>query len=263
MRRPILLPIAVAFSTIGCARTAEVFQKDSPLASELKLLERQVGSLKTAITDAKRGVFFSTGDIAVGVSESVVRSTLAQAFPIERPVGREFKARIERASVSFQAMQGAVRLEGRVWALAAPDTYADLILLGGIRDVVVDPRSGVLRAEIVLDGWDVQSAAAVGMEFSWTKDLVKALGERGLAALRDLVPPLRIPVGIERGIDLKGISEGPVRIPSGHLPIDARVSRVLPLSGRLWVMISTSTSGWQRAESKPAHEPSPRRAPGR
>jgi hypothetical protein len=263
MRPPILLPIAVALSTLGCAKTAEIFQKDSPLASELKLLERQVGSLKTAIADAKRGVLFSQNDIAIGVSESVIQSTLSQAFPIERPVGRDFKARIERASVSFQSMQGAIRLEGRVWALASPDTYAELILMGGIQDVVVDPRNGVLRAEIVLDGWDVQRAAAVGMEFTWTKDLVKALGDRGLSALRDLVPAVRIPVAIERGIVLKGVSEGPVRIPSGHLPIDARVERVLPLSGRLWVMVATSTSGWERTPSRPRREESSRKAPGR
>ena len=230
----------------GCRKQADLLQPDSPLASEEKLLERQVASLKAAIVDAKKGELFPSGDIAVGVSEGVVQSTVSQALPIERPVGTEFKARIDRATVSFQSMQGAVKLEGRVWALADPGTYADLILLGGIREVEIDKDTGILRAEIVLDGWDVQRASAVGLEFEWTRDLVKLLGDRGLATLRGLVPPLRIPVGLERGIDLPGLSSGPVSIPAGRLPLDARVSRVLPLSGRLWVMIGVTSEGWQK-----------------
>jgi hypothetical protein len=246
MRPPILLPILVALSIAGCGRAPEMVQPDSPLDSELKLLERQVASLKAAIKDARGGGLFSPGDIAIGVSQGVVQSTVSQALPIQKPIGTEFMARIDRATVLFASMQGSVTLEGRVWALAQPETYADLVLLGGIQEVNIDRRTGVLEAEIVLDGWDVKRAAAAGMEFEWTKSLVQMLGDRGLAALRDLAPPVRIPVGIEQGIDLPGVSGGPVTIPSGRLPLDAKVSRVLPLSGRLWAMLSVSTSGWER-----------------
>ena len=44
----------------------------------------------------------------------------------------------------------------------------------------------------------------------WIKDLVRLLGDRGLASLRDLVPAIRIPVGIEKGLDLPGTSGGAV-----------------------------------------------------
>ncbi|MBK5255758.1 MAG: hypothetical protein JJE39_06980 [Vicinamibacteria bacterium] len=125
MRSAILLLIAAAFSVFGCASKPEPVAADSPLASELKLLERQVSSLKEVIADAKRGELFPSGDIAVGVSEEAVQATLAQALPIERPVTQEFQARIERATVSFRSMQGSVTLEGRIWALAEPGTYAD------------------------------------------------------------------------------------------------------------------------------------------
>jgi hypothetical protein len=146
-------------------------------------------------------------------------------------------------------MQGSVRLEGRVWALSDPGTWADLALLGGIHDVEVDESSGILTASIVLDGYDVQRASAVGAEMDWIKDLVRLLGDRGLASLRDLVPAIRIPVGIEKGIDLPGVSGGAVTIPAGRLPLEARVSRVLPLSGRLWAMIHVTTTGWVRASA--------------
>ena len=249
MRWPILPLFLVVLAIAGCGGKAEVVEPDSPQASELKLLERQVASLRTAIVDEKKGELFATGDLAVSVSEEAVQKAVSLALPIEKPVGAEFRARIDRALVSFRSMQGSVRLEGRVWAVADPSTYADLALLGGIHDVEVDKSSGMLTAEIVLDGWDVQRAAAAGAEMEWIRGLVRLLGDRGLAALRDLVPAVRIPVGIERGIDLPGVSGGPVTIPAGRVPLEARVSRVLPLSGRLWAMIHVTTSGWERVHA--------------
>lgn len=249
MRSPILLPIVATLLIAACGREEERVQPDSALASELKLLERQVSSLKSAIDDSRQGELFPKDDIAIGVSEEVVQSTVSQALPIEKPVGTEFVARIERAVVSFRSMQGSVKLEGRVWAVADPGTYADLVLLGGIPEVRIDTE-GVLRAEIVLDGWDVKRAAAIGTESDWIKALVRMLGDRGLTALRDLTPDVRIPVGIERGIDLPGVSGGTVTIPAGRLPMDAEVSRVLPLSGRLWAMVHVTSTGWVRAAER-------------
>lgn len=248
MRASILLRIACVLGVGACTQpSAEAPAADPLLASEEKLLERQVTSLRGAIADAKAGVLFSPDDIAVGVSESVVQATIAQALPLEKPIGAEFRARIDRVVVSFRSMQGSIRLEGRVWAVADPGTYADLFLVGGIETVRVDQATGTLEASIVLDGWDVQRAAAAGAEFEWIKDLVQLMGNRGLDELRELVPPIRIPVGVEQGIDLPGVSGGPVTVPAGHLPLDASVTRVLPLSGRLWVMIGVRSGGWRKA----------------
>ena len=261
MRPPILLRIALVpllvVSHGGCRKAPEVVSPDSPMASELKLLERQVASLKVAIQDAKRGELFSPGDIAIGVTEEVVQTVLSQAFPIEQELSEDFAGRIERAIVSFRSMQGSVRLEGRVWAKADPATYADLVLLGGIHEVEIDRDTVVLRARIALDGWDVQRASAAGMEFEWTRGLVRMIGEKGLEALRNLVPALRIPVGIERGIDLPGVNGGAVSIPAGHLPLEAEVARVLPISGRLWAMVDVGTSGWKKSVAKPLSESAP------
>lgn len=53
MRRPILLFFVATLSVPGCGKKPDVVTPDSPLAPELKLLERQVVSLKAAIADAK------------------------------------------------------------------------------------------------------------------------------------------------------------------------------------------------------------------
>ncbi|MEO8361546.1 MAG: hypothetical protein ABI672_16045 [Vicinamibacteria bacterium] len=261
MRAPILPLIALALATLECRRGPETVAPDSPLASEQKLLERQVASLREAIADAKSGTLFAPKDIAVGVSEQVVQSTLEQALPIEQPVANDFRARIDRAQVSFRSMQGSVRLEGRIWALSNPETFADLTLIGGINTAEVEPGTGVLRAEIVLDGWDVKRASAVGAEGDWVRTLVLLLGENALTSLRDLVPLLRIPVGIEDGLDLPGASGGPLTIPAGRVPFEAEVSRVIPLSGRLWAMVHVTTTGWQPTTTAKGQVRSVPRAP--
>lgn len=248
MRASILLRIVCVLGVVACARPgSEAPAPDPLLVSQEKLLERQITSLRTAVTDAKAGLLFPPDDIAIGISESVVQATVAQALPAEKPIGSEFRARIDRAVVSFRSMQGSIRLEGRVWAVADPGTYADLFLVGGVEKVRVDQPTGTLEAEIVLDGWDVQRAAAAGAELEWVKDLVRLMGDRGLDELRELVPLIRIPVGVEQGIDLPGVSGGPVTVPAGRLPLDASVTRVIPLSGRLWVMIRVRTGGWRKA----------------
>jgi len=256
MRSFIRVFILLLFSAAlgpACARRPDVVPKDSPLASELKLLERQVGSLKKAIAEAREENLFPLDHIAVGIGEEAVQAALSQALPLEQPVAQDFRARIDKATVSFRSMQGSVNLEGRIWAVAEPGTYADLLLIGGIQNVEVERKTGVLEARIVLDGWDVKRAAAMGAESALIRALVRLLGERGLTALRDLVPQVRIPVGIEDGLDLPEVS-GPLAIPAGRLPFDATVSRVLPLSGRLWVMIQVRTEGW-RSASAPGLKP--------
>jgi hypothetical protein len=248
IRSPILLLVPAFLVATGCRRgSAPPAPVDTPQSSELKLLERQVDALKGAVSDARQGTLFPVDEIAVGVSEEVVRAAVSQALPIEKTVASRFRARIDRAIVSFRSMQGSVRLEGRIWALDEPGTFADLVLLGGIQDLEIEKETGVLKAEIVLDGWEPIRVATMGAEAEWIKELVRLLGARGLAALRELAPPVRIPVGIERGIDLPGVSGGAVTIPSGHLPLEARVSKVLPLSGRLWALINVRTTGWQRS----------------
>ena len=65
-----------------------------------------------------------------------------QALPLQKTIAQRFEARIDKATVTFQSMQGSVNLEGRVWAQADPQTFADLILMGGIQDVEIEKSTG-------------------------------------------------------------------------------------------------------------------------
>jgi hypothetical protein len=216
-------------------------------AVETQQLERQVEALKRALVDAQKGALFSPDHLAIGASEEVAQALIARALPIEKEIAGRFQSRIERATVSFRSLQASVVLEGRVSHKEDGETFADLKLFGGIPTIEVDPGGRTLRADIVLDSFQVTRAAAAGAEHALVTMVARELGERGLDALRALVPPLRLPVALEQAISMPGVTEGPVAIQGGELPLRASVARVLPISGRLWAMVDVKDDGWRTA----------------
>lgn len=213
-------------------------------------LRRQVEGLRGALVDAQKGTLVSPDHIAIGVDEETAKGLISAALPIERVVADDFHARIETATVAFRSFEATVTLEGRVTHRDMPATYADLILRGAIPSVDIDPERRSLRAEITLDSFEVKRAAAVGAENDLVTLAARRFGERGLAELRALVPQLQLPVALEQEIDMPAIHEGPVSIPGGRLPLEARVARVIAASGRLWAMVEVAKPKWQRASSK-------------
>lgn len=218
-----------------------------PLSPEEGLLRRDIEGLQRLIDAAAQQRLFSPDHLAVGIDEGFVRQLLASALPLERLVAGQVRVRLEKAEVSFRSAQSLVTLTGRVSREGAPDTFADLTVTGGIERIEVDPRTGRLAARAALDRFEVRRAAASGEESGLVKAAVEVLGRQGVASLGDLVPPLEIPVRLEQRIEMEGLGEGPVSIRPARLPLAASVALILPLSGRLWVMIRVTAGPWERA----------------
>jgi hypothetical protein len=231
----------------ACSRRDAEADLDPAHEAELVTLRRQVEGLRGALVDSQRGALVSPDHIAIGVDEETARNLLAATLPIERVIADDFDARIDTATVAFRSFEATVTLEGRVTRRDMPETYADLILHGAIPGVEIDRAGRTLRADIVLDSFEVKRAAAVGAEHDLVKLVARRLGERGLAELRGLVPALRFPVSIEQEIAMPAIHEGPVSIPAATLPLEASVARVLAASGRLWAMVEVRNSAWRSA----------------
>lgn len=247
-----LLPtVATAAFIFACRPAKQALEETNTTASraaqadaEKKRLERQVAALERAIVDSKKGALFSPDYLAVGASEDVAKQLIARALPIEKDVTKDFHAKIDQAQVSFRSFEASVVLQGRISRKGDPSTFADLKLIGGIPTIEIEENGKTLRADIVLDSFDVTRAAAMGAEHDLVTLAARELGARGLDALRELVPPLRFPITLEQAIDVPGVSEGPATIRGGRLPLSAKVARVLPVSGRLWAMVAVDTAGW-------------------
>jgi hypothetical protein len=223
------------------------------------LLKRQVTGLRELVQAAETKTLVSPDWVAIGLEESAFRAVLSAGLPQETTVGGRAKVRIDRADVSFQGSTASVNLFGRVSDTQDPDLLADISLQGGLDEIEISPE-GTLSARVAVDSFEVARTAAAGAETPMVKVLVDMLSAERMERLRDLLPPVEIPVKLDQAIAINGFGEGPVQVNPGVLPVHARVARVVALSGRLWVMLEVSVGPWVAAPANPGPaRPEPRK----
>jgi len=172
-----------------------------------------------------------------------LRDLLQRRLPIETVIGDELRVRLERAEVSLDSSQSLVTLQGRVSHVHGEDAFADLELLGGLQRIEVDAGSGILTARVELDHIEVQRLAAGMLERSLVQSLNESLSGRSLGALGDVLPRIEIPVRFDQAIEFRGFAEGVVSVRPKRLPVRVSVARVLPVAGRLWILLDVSAEG--------------------
>jgi hypothetical protein len=160
---------------------------------------------------------------------------------LETVVADQLRLRLETAEISFENGQSLAFLTGRVSAADDPTAFAEVQLRGGLHRFAVDARSGILTAHVDLDGVEVRRLGAGSMERGVSDVITEGLGGRSLGALAEVLPTLAMPVRLDQVIEFGGFSEGPVFIRPKRLPVHVRVARIMPVAGRLWILLDLST----------------------
>lgn len=256
-RLPSATPLVLLSLSLALGACRQHDTGSARLRAEQAVLERQVQGLEELVALAEQGALFPKDAFAIGVDEALVRDLLAAGLPQEQLVAERYRVRVERASVRFESNQSLITLDGRVSSLNTPGTYADLQLRAGLGRLAIEPLRGRLQAQVVLDHFEVRRAAAAGAESRVVSALIEELGRERLDAFEGLVPLLEIPVRLDQSLVLKGTSEGPVAVSAGELPVRVAVSRVIPLSGRLWVLLDISAGPWTAPAPEPPASPRP------
>jgi hypothetical protein len=239
--RALLSLAAVAALAVGCERHDPLAEHR---AAEARVVAKQIAGLEELIRAAEARTLLRPDQFVVGVGENVLRELLSASLPQERVIGRRYRVRLESASVSFQSSQSLITLRGHVASLQASGTFALLLLEGGLEQVNIE--AGRLTGRVVLHHFEVEQAAAAGTARSLARSLVEDLGHERLDALEELIPKIEIPVHLEEAIELSGVDDGVLRIAAGRLPVRASVVRVMPLSGRLWILLDATAGPWLR-----------------
>jgi hypothetical protein len=204
-------------------------------------VERQIGSLEELLAKARRGELVTADQIAIGVDEQVTGDLLNASLPLELPVGDHARIRIESARPLFRGNEAVLLFQARVSSADVPGAFAELELAGGLSDLKL--VLGRLRARISLVHFSV-TKASVG---SLALGLVESLVRSNLASIEEAIPAFEIPVRLDQGIAIPTFEEGPVAARGGELPLSVEVSQVLPLNGRLWVLIDSKAGPWKKA----------------
>lgn len=210
-------------------------------------LRRQTEGLRELVAAADKGSLFSSDHLAIGIKAELLRDLLQRRLPIETVVGDQLRVRLERAEVSLEGSQSVVTLQGRVSPVNGVDAFADLELLGGLQRFEVDAASGILTTRVELDRIEVQRLAAGMLERGLVEGLNESLGGRSLGALGDVLPRIEIPVRLDQAIEFGGFAEGVVSVRAKRLPVRVSVARVMPVAGRLWILLAISAEGKARS----------------
>jgi len=210
-------------------------------------LRRQTEGLRELLAAADKGSLFSSDQLAIGIEAELLRDLLQRRLPIETVIGEQLRVRLEKAEVALENSQSLVTLQGRVSPVDGADAFADLLLLGGLHRLEVDAGTGILTARVELDRIEVQRLAAGMLERGLVQGINESLGGRSLGALGDVLPRIEIPVRFDQAVEFKGFAEGVVSVRPKRLPVRVSVARVIPVAGRLWILLDISAEGKARS----------------
>jgi hypothetical protein len=246
------LLIAIAVSLVACGEDAATRRR----RAEATVLARQNENLREIIAAAREKRLVDPRWLAVAVDEAAVKSVIEAGLPQEAVVAKRFRVRVESAEVSFRSGAGLVRLRAQVTDEESPDRRANVLYQGGLDDITVSP-GGQLQTRVLIDHVEVADAQAAGSDARAITSVVDQLAGRNLEALQERVPPVAIPVRLQQNLAIDGLGDGPVQVDPGDLPVQVSVARVIPLSGRLWVLLDVKAGPWRpRASPAPPAVPS-------
>lgn len=205
--------------------------------AEAAALRRQIQGSRELLAEVDKHGFFSAEELAIGIRAELLRDLLRRQLPLETVVGARIRLRLERADVRMEAGQSLVRLEGRVGSTESSEAFADLQVFAGLHRFEVEPQSGILTARLELDRVEVQRLSAGNVERGLARALSEGLGGRSLGDLGEVLPRLAVPLRFDPAIDFDGFEGGGVQVAPQRVPVRLSVRRVVPLEGRLWVLL--------------------------
>jgi hypothetical protein len=210
-------------------------------------LRRQIEDLRFLVERAEKGTLVPAEGALIAISEDLAWRLLQLALPRDVVLGGRYRARLEKAEVRFRDGHGAVRLDGRVsWSEQADlydaDVSADVTVFARLEAVEVDHQRGVLVARVVPIGFELHRLT-LGEESRGARRLAEGVAVEMAENLSSLSFPVTIPVAIEHELRFSGVSDGPVRLQAGSIPLRAVVRDAAAHGGRLWIVVDVRASG--------------------
>jgi hypothetical protein len=233
---------AATLLALGGCRAPEP-REDVEARNRKAVLENQLIELGKLVEKARRGDLVTEGQIAIGVSESLVQRLLTASLPPDRLIGRLHIA-LDSVEPYFRGGLALIRLRARVSAPDLPNAKFDLDIVSGLKNVRLE--KGRLLARVSIMHFRVVESFAGDVGKNLIEDAVRA----NLEQVEGLIPALEIPVLLEESVEFGGIKEGPVRVAAGRLPLHLGLSHVLPVNERLWLLVSAEAGTWQTVDAK-------------
>jgi len=240
--------IAVSGALIAATLALGCQQREAPeialKRATAEFRRGQIGSLQKLIAQAEKGDLVTTDQIAIGISEDLVKTFLNASLPREIVVAKRLRVRVESAEAIFRGGKAALMLQARASSVDAPGAFAAIEMAGSLEHFSLD--DGQLRARVALSHFTVKESSIGDLAENALDNLVRA----NLETIQEAIPPVEIPVQLEQSIKIGGLTEGAVVANPGVLPLDISVSQVIPVNQRLWVLLKAKAGPWKTASAE-------------
>jgi hypothetical protein len=113
----------------------------------------------------------------------------------------------------------------------------------------VDESSSALKTKIAVDHITIEKAAGIESVLSGSTmdEVARAIRLR----IKDRLPEVRIPVKVQKSIDLPAVTHGPVRIDGATMPLQVAVSQVTAGQGTLWIAVHVQPGDLVKTKDAP------------
>jgi hypothetical protein len=210
------------------------FKGGGDLRAQKVVLAREVAGMREIVARLEKGQsMLPLDDIAIAIDDGLLRDLIAAQLPFEMDVDR-FHLSLTEAAAQFRGSP-VVRLRGALHLKERPDLAAAVNVIGALEDIQIEPSSSTLRARIAVDHIGIEKAA--GLEQVLSGSTMDEVARMIRLQLKDLLPPIQIPVKLQQSIELPAITTGPVRIDGARMPLQVAVSQVVAGQGRLWISV--------------------------
>ncbi|MFO7692706.1 MAG: hypothetical protein R6V57_06430 [Vicinamibacterales bacterium] len=222
---------ALALAATACGNQ---YEGGGELHAKQVVLRREVQGLRAAAARLERGQpMLPEGDVAVAIDDALLEDILSAQLPFDADVDR-YHLSLKEAEVQFSGSP-VVRLRGTLNLLAYPSILAQVIVVGALEHIDVDPATSTLKARMAIDHLGIEKAG--GLEAYVSGPALDEVGRMIRLRIKDQLPLVQIPVNVHRTIDLPAVTRGPVRIDGARLPLNVAVSEVVAARGTLWIAV--------------------------
>ncbi len=206
----------------------------------------QIEGLERLIAQADKGDLVTSDQIAIGISEDVVKTLLNASLPREVVVAGRLRVRIESALPFFRGTRAGLLFRATASSVDAAGASATVEMGGGIDEFRLE--NGKLLTRVSLAHFTVLESSLGDL----ASDALDSILRANAALIQDAIPPMEIPVQIDQSIKIGGLTEGAVVAKPGSLPLHIAVSHVIPVNQRLWVLLQAKAGPWETAAAAPA-----------
>jgi hypothetical protein len=211
-----------------------------PPRAERAILERRVEELEKLVARGRAGPVIPFDQALIAIDQSLLQKLLDAALPYQAKVSGRFRIRILTGTVTCEDGVALVQLRGRASFADRPEAagFVEATVFGSLKEFHLLAEESTLRGRVDVIAFEMKRVNVMGGDNEAMKGLIRDLAQLRLEAFQALDYTFDIPVQLVSELVLPAFDSGSgVRLPEARIPLQAAVTNITAVRGRIWISI--------------------------